>query len=383
MFVLSLILCFDYGLGGLRGSTNALFSNSQNTITIYGDSMTNKIKYALVSTMLVFATIAKSHSVDEHQHHPERAEHATSSPHSIERSSLTVADLIKAYSRSGDDELLELGWERVLLKLESANPSVETFLQAAWLSQAQHQFDSALRYADRVLMLQPNNSQAWLLTASIFTVQGKLSEARAACQQVSLSLSPLVALACSARLSSGADEQRLALQRLQRLLELDKLTLNTELTPWVQSIAADLASQLAQPAVAKQFYIASIDTFPSVQVRSAYADLLLSQQDYDQVLKLIFDDEATPALRIRRLLAEQNLGHDTSTAREHVDQLFRSWAAVGDYRHAREMAMFYLELEPDLSFAYHLANKNIQIQREPEDQKILQEARQRLADNRI
>ena len=341
------------------------------------------LRYSLFLVGLVQAITVSAHSVEEHDHHLAEAPRSSFPVDRIDGSEMTIAELIKDYSLSGDDSLIELGWNRVSKKLDNPNPNVESLLEAAWILQAQHKFDRALSYAEQVLLLQPNNSQAWLLTASIFTVQGKPTAARAACQKVSLALSPIVSIACSARLTNTEADQRLALGRLQRLLLLEDVTLDSALKPWVQSIAADLARNLGEAELANEHYLASINTFPSVQVRAAYADLLLTQKQYHQVIELIKDRESTPALRIRRLMAEQGLGHDTSTARNNIDLLFRSWAADNDFRHAREMAMFYLELETDLPFALHLASKNIQFQREPEDQKILQMVQQRLLENTI
>jgi hypothetical protein len=84
---------------------------------------------------------------------------------------------------------------------------------------------------------------------------------------------------------------------------------------------------------------------------------------------------------LRRVLAQQMLGEGPTLERlAGLDARFRSWIARGDMRHAREMALFYLHVDGDLSLAYELAQHNFRIQREPEDRALLCEAAARLGE---
>ena len=81
-----------------------------------------------------------------------------------------------------------------------------------------------------------------------------------------------------------------------------------------------------------------------------------------------------PALAVRRLLAQRGMGEDISAAITQFDKLFQTWLAAADYRHAREMAMFYIDLKPRVSLAFRVAQINATLQKEPEDLALLHRA---------
>jgi hypothetical protein len=55
-----------------------------------------------------------------------------------------------------------------------------------------------------------------------------------------------------------------------------------------------------------------------------------------------------------------------------IDRQFKSWIADDDFRHAREMAMFYIFLVRDEQLAHETAQANWSIQKEPIDRYLLQ-----------
>jgi len=282
-----------------------------------------------------------------------------------------IDSLITAYSLSGDDALIEKGWALLNSLIESEKPSIRLLLQAAWLSQAEHKFETALNYVNQVLKKDVKNAQAWLLKSSIHLVQGSLDQARFACQQLGVDMSVLVALTCSARLSETSVQKKQYLMRLIHLMKLYESGHEPRIQAWADSVVADLAKDVGGYEVADLFYQRSIEALPTVQVRAAYADLLLKQEKYHKVVYLINHSDSAPALAIRRLIAEKAIGRDIQKRIIDIDKLFRSWFAENDFRHAREMAIFYLKLENDPVFAYYLAKENVKIQREPEDKAIL------------
>jgi len=62
-----------------------------------------------------------------------------------------------------------------------------------------------------------------------------------------------------------------------------------------------------------------------------------------------------------------------------VDHLFEHWIEEGHHQHAREMAMFYLDVLPKPEIAFTLAEINLQNQNEPEDNMLFDRARSVLA----
>ncbi len=314
--------------------------------------------------------------------------------------------LIRQYSLTGDDHLIEQGWQvlsekgfnrkkshshRKATKESSSVDYLATelptdkitqhWLQAAWLAQAEHQFDEARYYVKQVLQLEPQNAQAWLLEASIATVQGDAEKAAKACQRVALSVSPIVTVACKARLAKTQKEKSVAYKKLTKLSTLTALykgkTLVVEeqqITAWVNSVIADLAMSLNDISTAKRLYKESMTTFPSVQVRASYTDALMHEKKYKEVVSFIASDEETPALAVRRLLAEKKLQRNIHHRVHEMDHLFSDWIAEKDFKHAREMAVFYLDIAGNQQLAYELALENIKVQREEEDILLLKRA---------
>lgn len=317
----------------------------------------------LCVSFLVFS----SNSTEAH-----RMQHAEVSQPAIDNSPVEFEQLAREYSLIGSDRLLERGREYLEPSLKLANPTATTLFEAAWLNQAEHEFALAQEYLNKVLELRPNDPRAWLLKASVHTVQGQKVEAKAACQNLVRTLSAVAALACSARLADTPEQIRKSFDSLEKL---GQLKIAQELKPWLDSVTADLAAELGYLTRAEAYYRSSIEGFASVQVRAAYADLLLRSDRYEDVLSLINPNEEAPALRVRSLLAQKQLGQNVHDNVHQLDSLLRSWIEQGDYRHAREMAMFYIHVELDAPLAHELAIKNYQTQKETEDLNLLAETK--------
>lgn len=317
--------------------------------------------------LLVSANPLLAHSVG---HHGEAV--AEKRVHKVR--GLDVDQLITDYSLTGDDELIDTGWRAVGPALD--HPTPETWLRAAWLAQAEHQFELAMHYVSRVLKSQPSNPQAWLLKASIADVMGDRPLARRACARLAVTLSPVVATACNARSDRPLAERRTLLARLQRMMPT---SLEPNLVAWVRSRAADLAASCGESELAEVLFQRAIDEFPAVQTRAAYADLLIDQHRFDDVLSLLSNAELTPALAVRRVLAAKLAGRDVTAQVASMDAEFRRWMAATDLRHAREMARFYLDVANEPALAHELALANATIQREVEDLELVQRAAEKLA----
>ena len=314
---------------------------------------------------------AASPSAHHSSNSPSAPLHDVSLHQGHEQVAMTQAQLealIKQYSLTGNDAVLAEAWLPIAASLQADSPKTQDLLNAAWIAQAEHKFKQSLSYIDKVIDQQPNSPPAWMLKAAIHTVLGEVPQAQLACQKTALLISPVVSIACQARLAETSDERNSAFKTMASLADAN---LAGEYNPWIYSVAADLAASLNHLEQARRWYQKSIATFPSVQVRAAYADLLLTNQQYAVVLELVPEQNTTPALRIRRLLAAQALGRDVAAEVSAIDTLFRQWIAQSDFRHAREMAIFFLELADDPVTAHQLAQENIKFQAEPEDRKLL------------
>ena len=316
-------------------------------------------RVALLLGMLTLVQAASAHGVHEH----------ADSVAPVNTGSLTPDEMIQQYTRTGDDSLLEAA-RRQLGDTRQAS-GAHTLLQRAWLAQAEHRFTRARELLAQVLWEQPGNGQAWLLEASVAQVAGDTAAARRACARVAMSVSPDAAMTCFARLAYTPADKKAAYHRLQAA---QARTADPRLRAWRWSVRAELARDLGKLDAAEKDFRRSIAAVPVVQTRASLIDLFLQQQRYADALALSADTLSVPAIAVRRLLARKGLGEDIQESAQGIDALFRRWLAAGDFRHAREMAMFYLDVLPDAELAFQAARKNARLQREPEDLALLRRA---------
>jgi len=306
-----------------------------------------------------------------HEHAQTRSQTRSPATSGTGTDARTPGELIQAHSRTGDDSLLEIARLRVEKNARVGSPA--SLLHQAWIAQAEHRFADARELLAEVLEQQPGNGQAWLLEASVAQVAGQRSAARRACAHVAGSVSPDAAMTCFARLADTPAEKKAAYARLRAL---DAWDADPRLRAWRWSVRADLARDVGELDAAESDFYRSLAAVPAVQTRASLMDLLLEQQRCDEALQLSAQNEPVPALAVRRLLAQQCRGEETGEREAALHALFQHWIAAGDYRHAREMAMFYLDIRRDPELAFQVASKNARLQREPEDLALLRRAAQ-------
>lgn len=315
------------------------------------------------AALVLFASAATGHAV----HSPDDSAPATRVEHLQQQHS--VDELLRLYSLRGDDTLLAAAAQQLPPADELRSPG--DLLQAAWLAQADHQFVRALELLERILQRQPHNGQAWLMQAAVSTVTGDDAAARRACGQVLLSVSPDAAVVCFASLADTSARKAAAYARLRSLPAPHNAT---RLTAWRVSVQAELARDLGKVSEAEALLLQAITIFPAVQTRATLMDLYLQQGRYAAARDLSAEHEAVPALAVRRLLAMRGLGEDIRGDAARMDARFHEWLKNADYRHAREMAMFYLDIKPRANLAFQAATENAILQREPEDLALLARA---------
>ncbi len=277
--------------------------------------------------------------------------------------------LIQRYSATGNDALLVKAAQQLRPLLAADPVAANDWRRAAWLAQAEHNFDQSLSYLKKVLETQPRDQQAWLMKASIEAVIGEHERSRKSCSRLAKIGAALTALACKASVATEPNET----SRLLRGLEASTaLFHDSDLSPWVYSVMADLAVKTKKWAQANEYFATSLRLKNSVQVRSAFANALLEQGKFHEVRELITTLETAPALVVARMRALQGLGENIDELVLQFDREFKSWFDSEDYAHAREMAIFYFEIKADVQTACQLAQANFRYQREPEDLELLQ-----------
>ena len=282
-----------------------------------------------------------------------------------------VGQLIRRFRESGQDSYLDTAWTVIEPQLDVKRPAPGLLVDAAMLAQSRHDFVLALELLDRALEQHSQMPQAWLVRAAIELVRGNTDEARHACRQLRGS-SALVAVSCHARVAIARGDSKRALRQLTAVLtHIEADGTDSGQLAWSLSVAGDAAVNL-DPERAVLLYRRSLELAESAQVRSALVDVLLRLDRLADADSALSAGSTALPLAVRRLIVARREGRDSESAAEiaRVDHRFRHWIAHGDWLHAREMARFYLDVLPRPELARKLALKNLELQREPEDQRL-------------
>lgn len=251
----------------------------------------------------------------------------------------------------------------------------ESLVAAARAAQANHDFDGALTLVDRAVRAQPVNDPAWLLAAAVHLVRGDTAAARQACNRLRQSPA-IVTLTCLARVTTAEGDSARALRQLRAVLGAVSATQTAPgLLAWSYSAAGDAARDRDRAAAA-EYYRRSLALRDVDQVRAALVDLLIEHGDLVGAAAALADGGDDLALAVRRMVVATRRGESERLAGDVAtyEAQFRSWIAAGDWRHAREMTRFFVDVLPRPALARRLARINLSIQREPEDLRLAMRA---------
>ena len=252
---------------------------------------------------------------------------------------------------------------------QSIGDQLDDLIAAANVLQAGHQFDDALALLERALLLNPRSNDAWLMRASIHSVQGNAEQSVYACGQLR-QVPIIVRYACRGRAELAAGARGETRSRLAALLDFTDLSaLPPEINAWAFSVAGDLAVQEGDSQTAIRRFESSLSFLESTQVRAALIDVLINEADFEAATSVLAGGTDELPLQLRRfIVAKTTTEIDEYDAEiRRTDAMFRHWIDRGDFTHAREMARFYLDVVGQPERARYLAAINYEMQREPED----------------
>lgn len=284
------------------------------------------------------------------------------------------------YQQQGDARFLGYAEAAISpwLREEGKLPAPIQLLRAH-LRQSRHDFESALADIEQVLGRNPRETQAWLMRATIATVQGDYAVARESCGRLLAGAEPLVTATCLANVNSLDAGPEAAYRMIVRALEADSgddsvATAGTRL--WARTLAGEIAARLGRDAPAESHYEAALETTtPDIYLLASYADFLLARDRYRDVLDLLEDRPAADAVLLRQALAASALDLTRSERiARRLERRFEASRRRGDEVHRREEARFALELAGEPERALTLAEKNWTEQREPADARLLLKA---------
>ena len=284
-----------------------------------------------------------------------------------EAAALAARELITAARQTGDTRY----WGRAQAMLTPwwNKPDAPTDLMVlqATIQQGRHEFSEARSVLKRALKLNPAQAQGWLNLATLERLAGNYARALQACEAVGQAGQSLYAQACQLEtqsLQGNTNEARAGLQTLISAAD------NAATRSWLLSLLAESEEHAGKDGAALKAYQSSLKQEADLYTSIALADLLLRTGKHQDALKVLTGLPATDAVLIRQATAKKRAGDPTwaelrQTLRERQAELKRR----GDKLelHGREEALVALWLDEDFASAVTMAERNLDLQKEPID----------------
>lgn len=268
------------------------------------------------------------------------------------------------------------GYAMGALQAWDATPLAETppavLVMRATVAQFLHDFDGAEATLKAALARQPNEAQGWITLATILRVRGRYNESDAACRalgRVGPALFGVACLAENAGLRGRHDEAR---DTLQELLAAPALAgaAQAGTRQWLLTSVAEVEELAGRAAQADAAYRKAVATQASGYLLLAYSDYLQRVGRHAEIPALLAKEARSDAVLLRLAIAaaaarDQGAQAEADELRQRFEAsaLRPGTAAL----HAREEAMFALDVQHDPQRALALARLNVRLQREPID----------------
>jgi tetratricopeptide (TPR) repeat protein len=281
---------------------------------------------------------------------------------------LPLAQLYIKQARSSGD-LRFLGYAEAVLGpwIGPNATSADALVLHATVLQSRHDFSEALAVLERARGLRPNDSQAWLTSATVLRVLGKYSQAMAACEPIA---EPVVGQLCRQGVIGLSGELSSAYTAIQQIASQG---MPPEERAWRDSELGEMAVRLGRDIEAEHWFQNGLRASPGdFYIRAAYADLLLRNGRAREARTLLQGQESLEPLLLRIAIAQKILrdpGLEQSSSR--LAAAFAAEAQRGDGVHRREEARFLLEVRENPQAALAAALENWKVQREADDVLVL------------
>jgi tetratricopeptide (TPR) repeat protein len=256
----------------------------------------------------------------------------------------------------------------------STAPPPEVRVLRAVILQAGHDFAGALQDLDAVVAANPTDGQARLTRAFVLQATGALDRAAADCRALPRSVGLTTAVACASRVAALTGDADRALDRLTRVIALDRGA-DPGMRRFATSIAAEIAAMLGRDSQAEQYLVAAPEGSTDLPSRVAYADFLLDTDRPAEVLVLLAEYERVDVALLRLAIAGKRVGDPRAADWTTILAERFSVARAGHGPiHLREEARFELEVQGDPKRALRLASENWTIEKEVADARLVLEA---------
>lgn len=296
---------------------------------------------------------------------------AAEAPLDLDQTLALARQYIEAARRTSDPRYLGAAEAALAPWTKVAVPAPAVRLLRATILQSRHAFDAALIDLDAVLALTPDDAQALLTRATVWTVKGNYSEAEKSCASLAPLVSHAYAVACVAPLDMLTGHGDRARTALERALATSRSAAERSL---LHSLAGEQAYWLGASADGERHLRTALQLDADDRYsRAVYADLLLDAARYEEARALLAAHETDDALALRLALVDLALGLRDGSAERRVADNFEASRLRGDAVHRREEARLWLA-RGDAQRALRCALDSWQVQREPWDARLVLES---------
>jgi len=283
-----------------------------------------------------------------------------------------VALYLKMGREKSDPRYFGYAEALILPYLNNKNLPEQVYIHWADILQHRHDFSQALQVLNRLANNNSNNSQVYLMRAISHISRAEYQLALDNCKSLFTRASHLISMACVSQVKSLTGELQKSFALLEETLKINKHSDKEELG-WVITLLADMAVRKGEELVGEQYYRKALEINQHDYYALAnYADLLLKQKKYQQVIFILNEFTYVDALLLR--LAIAGIKTKSDSAAKYIAELessYRLMALRGEDAHLRDQARFYFEVKNESEKALMLAKKNWRVQKEPADIKLL------------
>ncbi|QRF60076.1 lipopolysaccharide assembly protein LapB [Variovorax paradoxus] len=272
------------------------------------------------------------------------------------------------------------GQAAAALQAWDATPIAQTppavLVMRATVAQFLHDFDGAESLLKAALARRPADPQGWITLATVLRVRGRYNESDAACRALGRVGPALYGVACLAENAGLRGNHAAARDALRGLLADPALAGAPQAgtRQWLWTSIAEIEELAGRPAEADAAYRKALAAERSGYLLLAYSDFLQRAGRAGEIPSLLAKEARSDAVLLRLAIARTQAGKPPASRAvvPEAEELRERFEAAAlrpgtTAQHAREEAMFALDVQGDAKRAVELARLNVRLQREPVD----------------
>lgn len=264
-------------------------------------------------------------------------------------------------------------------KPRSTDSSAYPQLDFIWsrILQHQHNFDEALIYLRKVENSNPNNVDAHLLIARLHIIKNDYVSARSSCSKLLGKSDLITASICLLEVTSFQGKLSQSYDQLTKIVQLSRVGDLKQI--WSRQILSEMAIRLGKQEESEGWLNINLDD-KDLGFIIDWSDSKLTQNKHCEAFHSLSKiskhlDYIEDALILRLAIAESRCESIEGSA---WSTSIKARVALREQRqdihHASELAIYYLDLEPNASKALHWAKINWEQAKESKDRIILERA---------